>query len=104
RRPDIAPDPADRRAEPEEGCRDEDALGRAALVVRVADAVCRIARHDDRDPGRGRMERAGLGHASIPDGPQGALLTDDDEPPRLAVPAAARPAGDVGDRIELGDG
>jgi hypothetical protein len=59
-------------------------------------------REDDRDRrGRG-PERAGLGQADLGDLAKDADVRDDDEPPWLGVAAAPRPAGDVGDRVELG--
>src|SRR4029077_1709730 len=82
-------------------CRDQQALPDPSLVEGVFE-VCWIAGHRDGDPDRRGPERTCRGQARLVDLLQDVPGAHDDEPPRLAVPAAPRPARDLGQDIDLG--
>jgi hypothetical protein len=100
--PELRTDPGDAGAEIEHPCGDKDPLGDPSVVVGVADLVTLVTRQDDRNGSGGRLKRSRLGHARRRDLPQDGDVGHDDEPPRLGVPAAPGPAGNVGDGVQGG--
>ena len=99
-RPRPGRDPGDPRAEAEHPGRDQQAFRGPSLVEGVLE-VRLIAGQRDGDPDRRGPERACRGQARLVDLPEDVPRPDDDEPPRLAVPAAPRPARDLGQGVDL---
>ena len=97
-------DPGDSRSEAEHRGRDEHSLSRSSLVEREADLPVLGSRHRDRHGRDRRDEGSRRRHARSGDLPDRRRPAHDDESPRLPVLAAARPTGNLGDRVELAVG
>src|SRR5213078_448010 len=97
----VAADPGDASAKTEHRGRDQHPLGGPAVVVRARELPAGLIGQDDRDRAHRRTKRARLGQARLRDLADRIDVADHDEPPWLLILAAARPARDLGDRLEL---
>ena len=93
-------------AEPQQVGRHEHALRGPSIVEGPRQLTLGFVGQDDGHRGCGGRQSPRLRQAQLGDATDGGRIADGDEPPGLLVAAAARPAGDLGDGVELrgGDG